>query len=395
MGIESCENVDFLPGDFRFICVKESITLFKNKVTDQLDQSYGDIDATIKAKEIEIVRQLEETILAHESEIRETLNVISELDCIQALAVAAEENGYVRPQVLPKEASIVSIKKGRHPLQERVMDCEFIPNHTDITPDKRVNVITGPNFSGKSCYARQVGILVYMAHIGSFIPCDHAEISIFESIMAHFGSVESCSVPQSSFQYDLSCLASFQNRANQYSLTIIDEFGKGTTPSSGIALLGAALKNFSSRGTKVLCTTHFLELFSMNLLKDGHEGINALQMAIRLPEEDGDKEDIPVPTFHLERGICASSAGLACAALAGLDQNVISRARHIIQCSRNRVKLEPDPQVYRSIYGISRSSQSVLHEFLATDWKAASKDEIASFHQRLESLRELLQIIPP
>jgi DNA mismatch repair protein MSH5 len=191
------------------------------------DESIGDIDSYIKDTEALIVSELEEIILDKEYELRCAFNVLSDLDCILSFASFSADNRYVRPIVVPSEEHCIRIKRGRHPLQEFIIDGEFIPNDADIDSINRVSVVTGPNFSGKSCYARQVGILTYMAHIGCFLPCEAARISVVDQILARFSTAETCAVPQSSFQLDLTKMGSILRRAGPCSLVIVDEFGKG------------------------------------------------------------------------------------------------------------------------------------------------------------------------
>ena len=125
-----------------------------------------------------VVSNLEEEILEVESELRSTFSALSDLDCILSLAGCAADLNFIRPEIAAEEEGVIQIENGRHPLQELIVD-DFIPNHTHIDSDRRMLVVTGPNFSGKSCFARQVGVLVYMLHLGSYLPCDSARISLF------------------------------------------------------------------------------------------------------------------------------------------------------------------------------------------------------------------------
>lgn len=192
-----------------------------------LDESIGDIDGFIKDTEALIVSELEDFILDHDTELRSIFNVLADLDCILSLASYSAENHCVRPAVVPAEEQCIRILNGRHPLQELIIDGDFVANDANIDSTTRVNIVTGPNFSGKSCYARQVGILTYMAHIGCFLPCDAAQISVTEQILARFSTAETSSVPQSSFQLDVSQMVYLIRRAGPRALVIIDEFGKG------------------------------------------------------------------------------------------------------------------------------------------------------------------------
>lgn len=233
---------DILSEDFRCVFTELGNSYFKNCHVRQLDESIGDLDAVsacslhtwtlkipligsavvqrITDKEKQIVAALEEDILDCETELRHTFNALAELDCILAFSHSALDYNYVRPKFITNGESCIKIVNGRHPLQEIVLEKGFIPNSTNADVVNRVNIVTGPNFSGKSCYARQVGTLVYMAHIGSFIPCDDACLSVVDKIFARFSSVETCAVPQSSFQLDLTNIGAILRRVTPRSLVV-------------------------------------------------------------------------------------------------------------------------------------------------------------------------------
>ena len=224
---EATNSFPKIPEDFEFVFLQDNDAFFKNSDMNQLDEEIGDLDAFIKDIEALIVSDMEEEILECESELRSTFSALADLDCILSLAGVAADLNFVKPQIASAEEGVIDIVNGRHPLQELIVNDEFIPNDTAMNNDERVLVVTGPNFSGKSCYARQVGVLVYLAHLGSFLPCDQARISVMDQILVNFGDVETCSVPQSTFQRDLTQMAGILRKATPNSLVIIDEFGKG------------------------------------------------------------------------------------------------------------------------------------------------------------------------
>lgn len=214
--------------------MEDGCSYFRNQDTRNLDEAIGDLDSQIKDTEALIISELEEQIFNHDNELRSTFNALADLDCILAFAACAADQKYVRPIVVPREENCILIQNGRHPLQEILIDDTFVPNDACINGEHRVNIVTGPNFSGKSCYARQIGIITYMAHIGCFVPCDSAQISIVDHIYARFSGAETCAVPQSSFQLDLTQMGTILRRASPNSLVIIDEFGKGETESGRV-----------------------------------------------------------------------------------------------------------------------------------------------------------------
>jgi DNA mismatch repair protein MSH5 len=331
-----------------------------------------------------IIAELEDTILTFELELRETFVALADLDCILSFAGVAIDLGYVRPQMVQESENCIQIVHGRHPLQETILHNSFIPNDTNITSTTRLSILTGPNFSGKSCYARQVGILVYMAHIGAFIPCDAARISVHNQIFARFSTVETCAVPQSSFQLDLSEMGTILRRAGRGSLVVIDEFGKGTSPASGIALLAAALKKLASNEfCKVICTTHFLEVFSMCLLSDGVDGVKALSMDVQIPETT---KDTAAPLFKLKEGVASSSAGLVCAEMAGVKRAVIDRAAEIVAAVKGRRQVQPLAEILRGNLFLSESAKDTLDQFVRTDWTKASDNDIDRFLHKVHRM---------
>lgn len=224
---ESTNSFPTIPDDFDFVFVQDNDAFFKNSDMNQLDEEIGDLDAFIKDTEALIVSDLEEDILECESELRSTFSALADLDCILSLAGCAADLNFVKPEIVSDTRGVIDIENGRHPLQELIVNDEFIPNDTAMDETNRVLVVTGPNFSGKSCYARQVGVLVYLAHVGSYLPCDSARISIFDQILVNFGDVETSAVPQSTFQRDLTQIAGIFHRSTPKTLVLIDEFGKG------------------------------------------------------------------------------------------------------------------------------------------------------------------------
>ncbi|KAK1742468.1 DNA mismatch repair protein MutS family protein [Skeletonema marinoi] len=357
---EATNSFPTIPDDFDFVFVQDDDAFFKNSDMNQLDEEIGDLDAFIKDTEALIVSDLEEDILECESELRSTFSALADLDCILSLAGCAADLNFVKPEIVSDTSGVIDIENGRHPLQELIVNDEFIPNDTTMDETNRVLVVTGPNFSGKSCYARQVGVLVYLAHVGSYLPCDSARISIFDQILVNFGDVETCAVPQSTFQRDLTQIAGI--------------FHRRTAPASGISVMASALQRLADTKCKVVCTTHFLEMFSLGLLQDGVAGIKAVRMSIHIPESD---EDDAVPLFKLEDGVASSSAGLVCARMAGLNKKVVDRCAEITDCLRDGKKIRPLPESVNANSPFQANVKSAIRLFLAVDcWKDASDEDL-------------------
>lgn len=383
-----------LPQDFSCLFVQENDAYFKNDDVRYLDDSLGDLDAYIKDTESMIVSDLEDDILDCEPDLRSTFSALAELDCILCLASCAHDLNFVRPQILDDGQGTILISKGRHPLQELIVETDYIPNDTEIDRMSRVNVITGPNFSGKSTYLRQVGVLVYMAHIGSFLPCEKAQISITHQILTRISTVETSAIPQSTFQLDLSEMGTILRKSTSSTLVLVDEFGKGkngsifyeplgvltplmigTHPTSGIAVLTAALKKLSQMRCRVVCTTHLLEVFSLGLLQDGLDGVKANQMAVLVPENGATR--LATPLFKLQAGVASSSAGLVCAERAGLQRSVIDRAEEIIHAMKEGGQILPNSKALQHNPSLTQADKDAIRFFLSRkSWRDAREEDI-------------------
>lgn len=157
----------------------------------------------------------------------------------------------------------------------------------------------------------------------------------------------------------------------------------GTSPASGIALLTAALQKLGTANCKVLCTTHFLEIFSMGLLRDGENGIKALRMAVQVPKTT---EDIAAPLFKLEEGVASSSAGLVCAKMAGVKDAVIERATEVVHALRGRHQVQPLAEILRSNLHFTPLAKSTLGQFVSTNWEEADDEELNRFLAKVDQM---------
>ncbi|KAJ3240399.1 MutS protein msh5 [Chytriomyces hyalinus] len=368
-----------------------------------LDETLGDLHSIITDKEIEIVQRLQETILMHADALIQVSYICAELDCLLAFADAAEKYSFVCPTIVPD--AYLEIIQGRHPLYEQCME-HFIGNNTcmgkgsasvsgksvqssddissrpstvetdDTSKDKdlRVMLLTGPNFSGKSVYLKQVGLIVFMAHIGSFVPAKHAVIGITDRILTRIQAVESDTKIQSAFMLDSQQMAYALRNSTGSSLVLIDEYGKGTLHSNGVGLFCASLVELLRRETdcpNVIATTHFqlwslfsilflplfltdnplAEIFAHNLLPE----TPALQQ-FKMDVFQGTLAEEEQLTFlyRIVPGNAGSSLGLYCARLAGISDSVLQRAKewthflsngsHLNKEDDSRVTVAPQQQ---------------------------------------------------
>ncbi|KAM9075751.1 mutS protein homolog 5 isoform 4-T4 [Megaptera novaeangliae] len=222
------ETNDFEIEGLDFMFLSEEKLHYRSARTKELDALLGDLHCDIRDQETLLMYQLQCQVLARAAVLTRVLDLASRLDVLLALASAARDYGYSRPHYSARLLG-VRIQNGRHPLME-LCARTFVPNSAECGGYKgRVKVITGPNSSGKSIYLKQVGLITFMALVGSFVPAEEAEIGAVDAIFTRIHSCESISLGLSTFMIDLNQqVAKAVNNATERSLVLIDEFGKGT-----------------------------------------------------------------------------------------------------------------------------------------------------------------------
>ncbi|KAG8492681.1 hypothetical protein CXB51_010344 [Gossypium anomalum] len=185
---------------------------YRTAKTRELDSLLGDIYHKVLDMERAIVRDLVLRVLTFSTQLHKAVNFVSELDW--------------------------------HVLQEMTVDT-FIPNDTKILDEGRIHIITGPNYSGKSIYIKQVALIVFLSHIGSFVPADAATVGLTDRIFCAMGG-KLMTAEQSTFMIDLHQVGMMLRQATSRSLCLLDEFGKGTLTEDGIGLLGGTIKHFAN-----------------------------------------------------------------------------------------------------------------------------------------------------
>lgn len=249
-----------------------------------------------------------------------------------AMAKIALLNGYVRPTV--NNENIHDIKNGRHPLLE-LISSNYQPNDYCSSDNVgKIKILTGPNASGKSVYLKQVALIIFLTHIGSFVPATKATIAKVHSIHSRIHTTESITVRLSSFMIDLSQMSSAIYNANASSFMTVDEFGRGTTGSEGLAILAGALKKFIDDEDccpHILVSTHLQQLLSY-LPKT--RKIQALKMQHTICEEK------LVFSYQVVEGVSKSYA-MDMAKAVGLGDDIVNRARDILNCLQSGKPLTP------------------------------------------------------
>lgn len=265
--------------------------------------------------------EIRDQIKEHIPEIQHLADIVSKIDVLQAFATVSEANSYVRPRFT---SDTVTIKNGRHPVVEQVMkDNEFVPNDVFLDKDTNVLLITGPNMSGKSTYMRQLALTVIMGQIGCFVPCDEAELVLFDQIFTRIGAADDLVSGQSTFMVEMLEANHAIANATENSLILLDEIGRGTSTYDGMALAQSIVEHIHENiHAKTLFSTHYHELTalenSLNKLKNIH---------VRAEEYEGNV----VFLHQIKEGAADESYGIQVAKLAGLPTSLIGRASSILR----------------------------------------------------------------
>lgn len=278
-------------------------------------------------KKIKLQKTLFENIrnelLQHIPSMQQTAQAVAALDSLLSLANVAETNDYCKPKINTADASL-KITEGRHPIVEVYLKRDnFITNDVNLdTDENRTMIITGPNMAGKSTYMRQVALITLMAHIGSFVPAKSAEIPIVDKIFTRVGANDDLQFNQSTFMVEMVEVANILNNATQRSLIILDEVGRGTSTFDGLSIAWAVMEYVSKNiGAKTLFSTHYHELTDLEGRVDGVKNYR-----VTVKEYNGS-----VVFLHkISRGGANKSFGIEVAALAGVPEEVCSRAKEIV-----------------------------------------------------------------
>ena len=234
-------------------------------------------------------------------------------------------NKYVKPVVTDSDTLV--IREGRHPVVEKILppDEPFIPNDLTMNADSQIHLITGPNMAGKSCYLRQVGLIVLLAQVGSFVPAESAEIGLADKIFTRVGASDNLAAGESTFLIEMNETANILNNATSRSLILLDEIGRGTSTFDGLSIAWAVteyLHNHTDQKPKTLFATHYHELVELEELLPRVKNYN---MQVK---KYGDKI---IFVRKIAPGGCDHSFGIEVAQLAGLPKDVIQRAKEVMK----------------------------------------------------------------
>ncbi len=304
---------------------RQTLTNTERFVTPALKEREAELAAAsgrIATLERHLFEDLRRQVAGYAATLRRTARALAVLDVAQALAHVAAARGYCRPDLVA--AQTLEIEAGRHPIVEAALPPgDFVPNNCTLAAENRqIILLTGPNMAGKSTYLRQVGLIVLLAQIGSFVPATKARIGLVDRIFTRVGAHDDLAGGASTFLVEMTETARILHRATSRSLVIVDEIGRGTGSHDGLALARAVVEQLHERtGSRTLFATHLRELTALErmLPRVVNQRFDAVEEAGRL-----------IFPHRVLLGAAGRSYGIEVARLAGLPLETIARATQLL-----------------------------------------------------------------
>lgn len=257
---------------------------------------------------------------------------LSELDALSSLAWVALQSNWCRPQLLSQP--LIQITQGRHPVLEIQVE-QFTANDTHLHPGRHLAIITGPNMGGKSTYMRQSALIVLLAHMGSFVPAQSAQIGLIDRIFTRIGASDDLAGGRSTFMVEMTEAATIVRQSTARSLVVMDEIGRGTSTFDGLSLAWEIARRLSSTNRCLtLFATHYFEITELAREQDA-----AFNLHLSATEQGGRLYFL----HRVEAGPASQSYGLQVAKLAGLPASLIRAAQRKLE-ELESANLKASPQ---------------------------------------------------
>lgn len=281
----------------------------------------------IESLEYHLFKEISGKVKFFRKELQDLAEKIAYIDVMTNFAHIATKNGYIKPEM--NSEFDLEIVGGRHPIVEKLIpNGEFVKNNIILNSGKNLIILTGPNMSGKSTYMKQVALIIIMAHIGSFVPADYAKIGLVDRVFTRIGASDDLLTGQSTFMLEMSEVANILNNATARSFVILDEIGRGTSTFDGISIATAITEHIHDKiGAKTIFATHYHELTQLE-----SKLINSENFRIEVKET----EDKILFLREIVKGGADKSYGIEVARLAGLPQEVLNRAKDVLETLEKR-----------------------------------------------------------
>lgn len=369
---------------------KQTLSNCERYITPELKEFEEKVlGADERRKELEyaLFRALRERVAAEVGRLQVLARTVAFVDVVASMADLSVDRRYVRPEV--DTSTDLDIRGGRHPVVEAMnLDERFVPNDLHLDASRRLIVLTGPNMAGKSTVMRQVALIVLLAQVGCFVPADEARIGVSDRVFVRVGASDDLARGRSTFMVEMSETALILNQATSRSLVLLDEIGRGTSTSDGLAIAWSVAETLHDRiRSRTLFATHYHELVS---LADDRPRVANLHVAI------SEWADRIVFLRTLQEGGVSRSYGIQCARLAGMPDAVVGRARELLTELESRPRQAPPDRRQLHLFGgpppeEPRAATDPALATLVTRLQETNPDDLTprQAHQLLYALRDL------
>ncbi len=295
----------------------DELSTLANRISQAGDQAL--------ALEKDLFDEMANESLALAQPLARLAEALAVLDVGSALAELAIGKRHVRPKI--DDGRAFAIARGRHPVVEAAQDAmhagPFVPNDCDLSSEKRLWLVTGPNMAGKSTFLRQNALIAILAQMGAFVPADSAHIGIVDRLFSRVGAGDDLAAGRSTFMVEMVETSAILNQASDKSLVILDEIGRGTATFDGLAIAWATAEHLCLKNkSRALFATHYHELTA---LAERLPSLACVTMRVR------EWNDSIVFLHEVVPGVADRSYGIHVAKLAGLPAPVVERAREVLR----------------------------------------------------------------
>jgi DNA mismatch repair protein MutS len=305
---------------------RQTLTNAERFITEELkkfEENIFSAEQKEKQREAQLFQELLEEVQQKIPLFQKTAECIAETDVVWGFAKVSKKHRFSRPKI--SKTNLLSIEKGRHPVVEHFLQKNkkevFVPNSLQMDEKSIFHLITGPNMAGKSTFLRQNAIILYLFHLGSFVPAESASIPLVDKIFTRIGSGDSLVTGESTFLVEMQEAAHILQNATKESFVILDEIGRGTSTFDGLSIAWAISEYLHKKGIKTLFATHYHELISLceNLPL-------AKNFSVAVFENDSGVNFL----HQIQKGGAEKSFGIEVAKISGIPLSVIKRAENIL-----------------------------------------------------------------
>lgn len=356
----TASQIPQIPDYFIYKKALKNATRYTTKELADIEETMLEAREGSSKLEYELFTSLRNEVGLYIQRLQTLAACIAEIDCLQSFASVAERYGWVKPTFTTSQT--IQIKNGRHAVVEAVMGAQsYVPNDIDMPENVSMQLITGPNMSGKSTYMRQLALTVVMAQIGSFVSAESAMLPVFDAIFTRIGASDDLTSGESTFMVEMSEANHAIQLATKHSLIIFDELGRGTATYDGMALAQAIIEYIHEHiGAKTLFATHYHELTDLeNTLTD------LTNVHVATLEKNGE-----VTFLHkITPGPADKSYGIHVAKIAGLPNDLLSRAQAVLNDlesqEKSAVNKPQKPAEQLALFAPDDSGNPALEEAVA------------------------------